>query len=553
MDGVNVPTQIGKYQVVDFLGQGAMGVVYRGRDAALDREVAIKVMSSAAGMDSDARTRFKREAQAAARLQHTNIVTIYELGEHNGVPFMAMELLEGIDLQRAIEGGLRPDARVTLPIILQVLAGLGHAHEHGVIHRDIKPSNIFLPRGRPAKIMDFGVARLAGSATSSGLVVGTPNYMSPEQVRVSNVDGRSDLFSAGLILYELVTGERAYQGDTIVALLFKIAHEAPNLTLLPKDTEWASFRRVMARALAHKAEERYPDARSMATDLTRALIELGGSPDWASASDRGVILRHTPRTPRPTLAASTPPQPALTPSAPDSETSPTADIPVPTALAARPATRQQVAAPAQTPSPVGSGQRMGLIVALVALGVFSLIVFILAAVLIFRSQRPGAATTTPSPPIASRTPVPERRAPSPTTFPVPTVQASQASPMPSMSPTSITATPAPSASIPTTEKTPAVAIANPRLERANDLYEKGKYQAALNEARALLAREPGNEEARQLVEDAEAAIVVEKHLQAAKAAMRKGNNDLALEEVRAGLAVAPSDGRLLALFKELTK
>src|SRR5262245_33182093 len=140
-----------------------MGVVYRGRDEGLERDVAVKVMSLGLGTDPDARARFRREAQSAARLQHPNIVTIYELGEHEGAPYMAMELLEGLDLQQAIQAGLRPAPRVTLPIVLQLLAGLGHAHDHGIVHRDVKPSNLYLPRGRPAKIMDFGIARLAAS------------------------------------------------------------------------------------------------------------------------------------------------------------------------------------------------------------------------------------------------------------------------------------------------------------------------------------------------------------------------------------------------------
>ena len=228
------PARIGRYRVLGVLGQGAMGVVYRARDDSLDRDVALKLMRGAGGAED--RARFLREARAAARLQHPNIVTIYEADEHDGEPFIAMELLEGTDLQRAIEAGLRPDPKVTLPIVLQLLAGLGHAHEHGIVHRDVKPSNVFRPRGRPAKIMDFGVARLAGGSAASG-VVGTPNYMSPEQVRGGSVDGRSDVFSAGLILYELVTGEKAYRGDSVVALLYKIAHEDPDLSLLPRGRE----------------------------------------------------------------------------------------------------------------------------------------------------------------------------------------------------------------------------------------------------------------------------------------------------------------------------
>ena len=293
---MGVPERIGRYQVLGELGQGAMGTVYRGRDEMLDRDVAVKVMSKGLA-DADARARFLREARAAARLQHPNIVVIYELGEHEGAPFMVLELLEGVDLQRAIDGGIRPDPRATLPVVLQLLAGLGHAHEHGIVHRDVKPSNVFLPSGRPAKIMDFGVARLAGlGTTTAGVVVGTPNYMSPEQVAAGELDGRSDLFSAGLILYELVTGEKAFQADSLVSIMYKILHEAPDLGLIPDGRQWERLRAVLARALARKASDRYPDARAMSAELGQALSDLGGTLDWSAPADQALLVR-----PKPTL------------------------------------------------------------------------------------------------------------------------------------------------------------------------------------------------------------------------------------------------------------
>ncbi|PYQ52569.1 MAG: hypothetical protein DMF78_10990 [Acidobacteria bacterium] len=287
---MELPDYVGRFRVLDLVGEGAMGVVYRGRDQSLDRDVALKVMRAKSAEPED-RERFLREARSVARLQHPNIITVYELGDHDGAPFIAMELLEGVDLQRAIEGGLRPNPRVTLPIVLQLLAGLGHAHEHGIVHRDIKPSNLFLPRGRPAKIMDFGVARLGGSTSSAGMMVGTPNYMSPEQVQAQPVDSRTDLFSAGLILYELVTGERAYQGDTVVALVYQIAHEDPDLGLIPKGPQWERLRAVLVRALAKHPDQRYDTAERMGGDLAAALQDLGGSIDGAAASDKGLVNR----------------------------------------------------------------------------------------------------------------------------------------------------------------------------------------------------------------------------------------------------------------------
>ena len=254
----------------------------------LDRDVAVKVMSKGLA-DADSRARFLREARAAARLQHPNIVVIYELGEHEGAPFMVLELLEGVDLQRAIDGGIRPDPRATLPVVLQLLAGLGHAHEHGIVHRDVKPSNVFLPSGRPAKIMDFGVARLTGlGTTTTGVVVGTPNYMSPEQASAGELDGRSDLFSAGLILYELVTGEKAYKADSLVAILYKILNEAPDLSLIPRGAA------VGAAAGGADAGPRPQGRRS----LPRRAVDVGGAGAGARRTWAGPWTGRRPRTRR---------------------------------------------------------------------------------------------------------------------------------------------------------------------------------------------------------------------------------------------------------------
>ncbi len=289
------PERIGRYRILGDLGRGAMGIVYRGRDDDLERDVAIKVMTKG-GADDSARARFLREARAAARLQHPNIVVIYELGEHEGCPFMVLELLQGIDLQHALEGGIRPDPRLILPLVGQILAGLGHAHEHGIVHRDVKPSNVFLPVGQPAKIMDFGVSRLAGASvtTTSGALSGTPSYMSPEQVSGEEIDGRSDLFSVGLMMYELLTGEKAIQADTVVSVLYKVVHETPKLSLLPDAPEWRRLRAVLERTLARRREDRYPDARAMSADLVLALAELGGATsDWTSPSERLLLHRTT--------------------------------------------------------------------------------------------------------------------------------------------------------------------------------------------------------------------------------------------------------------------
>ena len=524
---MDLPPQIGRFRVTGRVGEGAMGVVLRGRDDSLDRDVALKVMRAKAAGPED-RERFLREARAIARLQHPNIITVYELGEHEGSPFIAMELLEGVDLQRAIEAGLRPNPRATLPIVLQLLAGLGHAHENGIVHRDVKPSNLFLPRGRPAKIMDFGVARLGGGTTTSGLIVGTPNYMSPEQVTAGTVDGRSDLFSAGLILYELVTGEKAFQGESVVSLMYKIAHEDPDLTLIPRGAKWDRLRAVLTRAFFKDAVRRYPSAAAMSADLALALQDLGGALDDAAASDKGMIRRvsYTAPAPAPTPAP-TPPPPA----------------PAPPSVAA--------AAP-RAPQPPAS--RRAAVIGVAVLGATAL-----ALVVLLVWPRGGAGRPTPAPSMAPRregdalvsrgarlaspslappSVAPVDRGPSPT---VP--------PRPPATPRTVISAPAPAA----VERVAEAPAATAQIDRASDLYERGRYAAALAEAKAVLRREPGNREAKSLVEDIEADMAVAARLKQAQEAMRRGDREEALAQVRAGLAVKNNDGRLLSLFKELTQ
>ena len=535
---MDVPAQIGRFRILDRVGEGAMGVVFRGRDESLDRDVALKVMRARAAGPED-RERFLREARAVARLQHPNIITVYELGEHDGAPFIAMELLEGVDLQRAIEGGLRPNPPATLPIVLQLLAGLGHAHENGIVHRDVKPSNLFLPRGRPAKIMDFGVARLGGATTSSGLIVGTPNYMSPEQVSGTGVDGRSDLFSAGLILYELVTGEKAFQGDSVVSLMYKIAHEDPDLRLIPRGAKWDRLRAVLTRAFFKDAVRRYPTAAAMSADLSLALQDLGGPLDDEAASDKGMIRRASFAAP--TLA----PTPAAAPKAVRTPPPPEPARPTPLPVAARaprPAWRQ--------PAVIG----------------VAVLIVAAAAMVVLVVRPPGASSPTPAPPrpradgdplvsgkarLASPSTGPPSPPPrpdaSPSTFPSPA-----ATPRAPATPRVVSTAPA-TAETGDGNRVAEAASATAQLDRASDLYERGRYAAALAEAKAVLRREPANREAKSLVEDIEADMAVAARLKQAQEAMRRGDREEALAQVRAGLAVKSNDGRLLSLFKELTQ
>jgi serine/threonine-protein kinase len=535
---MGVPERIGRYQVLEELGQGAMGTVYRARDEMLDRDVAVKVMSRGAA-DADARARFLREARAAAKLQHPNIVVIYELGEHEGAPFMVLEHLEGVDLQRAIDAGIRPDPRATLPVVLQLLAGLGHAHEHGIVHRDVKPSNVFLPYGKPAKIMDFGVARLAGlGTTTAGVVVGTPNYMSPEQASAGEVDGRSDLFSAGLILYELVTGEKAYQADSLVAILYKILNEAPDLTLIPEGQKWERLRAVLARALARRAADRYPDAHAMSEELAQALSDLGGTLDWTTPADQALLVR-----PKPTVRTSPTPGASRPASAPPPG-------PAPVRAAARPS----AAVPARRArAPLAMVLGGGALAALAAAGGWLWL-------------RPGHVTATPTPaPGPSPTAAVRAETPDPATTPTPAVvappapaaastAAPPAAPGPARPSPTPTPTPAPQADglSPAPPPAPGLGV-EARLLRAEDLVQRGRWAEALAEARAVLGSDPRNSRAAALAQRAEEEQILEECLRNARAALDEGDRERAEQEVRRGSLIRRNDPRLLALFREVMR
>jgi serine/threonine-protein kinase len=261
--------RIGRYIVTGRIGRGGMGMVYRGIDEALEREVALKTLTPEGGLESENRARFEIEAKAAARLQHPNIVIVYELGEDRGVPYIAMEMLPGVDLEAVLRSG-EPLALVEkLDVVAQVCRGLAYAHERGIVHRDVKPSNIRLLEDGTAKIMDFGIAKLGGThLTKTGMMVGTVHYMSPEQVRGKPLDGRSDVFSAGVILYEMLAGERPFRGEGATQVLYKIVNEEPPpLDLAALGEAGPRVLAIVARALAKDRDARYPTALALAEDL----------------------------------------------------------------------------------------------------------------------------------------------------------------------------------------------------------------------------------------------------------------------------------------------
>ncbi len=263
--------RVGRYLVTGRIGRGGMGNVYRGLDEKLEREVALKVLNQEGSFDSESRRRFEGEAKAAGNLQHPNIVIVYELGEDRGVPFIAMEMLPGADLETVLRGGEPLSVGEKLEVMAQVCRGLEFAHENGIVHRDIKPSNIRLLDDGTAKIMDFGIAKWARAThlTKTGMMVGTVHYMSPEQVRGRPLDGRSDVFSVGVILYELLSGERPFRGEGPTQVLYKIVHEEPApLELTALGQAGPELAAIVTRALAKEPAERYT-----ASELGRALAE----------------------------------------------------------------------------------------------------------------------------------------------------------------------------------------------------------------------------------------------------------------------------------------
>ena len=261
-------TRIGKYEVECVIGEGSMGVVYRAIDPLINRRVAIKVMADAVAQDAGLRDRFLREAQAAGSLQHPNVVTIYDFGEVDEHLFIAMEYVEGDDLGDLLTKNVTIRASDALDLIIGLLHGLAYAHKRGIIHRDIKPANIRVDTEGKARLMDFGVAHLASSElTSTGMLLGTPAYMAPEQITGAAVTAETDLFSVGAVLYELLAGQRPFIGDTLQSLMYSILNKTPEplekfVAKLPP-----GLNDVVMRALAKEPSHRYHSALAMANDL----------------------------------------------------------------------------------------------------------------------------------------------------------------------------------------------------------------------------------------------------------------------------------------------
>jgi serine/threonine-protein kinase len=252
---------IGKYEVLDVIGHGGMGVVYRARDKAIGRQVALKVMGAALAQQGELRERFLREARAAGNLQHPNIVVIYDLGEDNGAPFIAMEYLAGQPLDKVLAANMLATT-AKLEIFALVCDGLHFAHENGVIHRDVKPANVMLLAKGGAKLVDFGIARTGDAGiTRTGMMLGTVAYMAPEQLKARPVDARSDVFSAGAMLYEMLAGKLPFQGESTAETMMRILQDEPPELKAEGVVSPESLGRLVGRALEKEPADRYQTAR----------------------------------------------------------------------------------------------------------------------------------------------------------------------------------------------------------------------------------------------------------------------------------------------------
>jgi len=323
--------RIGRYKIIAKIGQGGTSHVWKGFDATLNREVAVKTISVDAADDGDLKKRFEREARAAAKLNHPHIITVFDFGQEGDKLYMAMELLDGVDLKQAISSGRFPDLEAKLEAMSQICEGLAFAHAGDVIHRDVKPANIhILPDGQ-VKIMDFGLAKTKGSdMTRTGLVMGTPHYMSPEQVRGEHVDLRSDVFALGCVFYEILTGKRPFDADSIHSVLYKVMQEEPTPARVLEPGLPLVLQQIVEKAMAKGPGQRFAHAGEMGEFLERAreAISVGRGdeplaglvpPSALPASVRPAEARRpaaapaAPTVPAPAPAASVPPPPVSGP------------------------------------------------------------------------------------------------------------------------------------------------------------------------------------------------------------------------------------------------
>lgn len=302
---------LGRYEVIRELGKGAMGIVYLAKDPLIGRLVALKTIRVASGIDDEEsrefQQRFVREAQAAGILSHPAIVTVHDIGQdaETGTSFIAMEYVEGKNLKEVLNQSRRLTHAEVAEIVAQVAEALDYAHSKGIIHRDVKPANIILCDNGRAKIMDFGIAKIASGAvnlTTTGQFLGTPNYMAPEQIKGTNIDGRTDLFSLGVVLYEGLGRRKPFGGDSLTSISYKIVHEQ-FVPLRDIDSEIPdAYDLIVARCLQKKPEARYQRGHELAEDLQKAARgELRAGPVEEPVSQDDTVMTHGPAEKTPTM------------------------------------------------------------------------------------------------------------------------------------------------------------------------------------------------------------------------------------------------------------
>jgi serine/threonine-protein kinase len=271
-------TVLGRYKIVGEIGQGAMGTVYKAVDPIIDRTVAIKTINLNLSKQEleEYQARFSQEIKAAGRLNHPNIVTVYDVGKTDQVAYMAMEYLEGAELKDIINSGKLLGVPEVVDIVAQVADGLWFAHQQDIVHRDVKPSNIMVLKGGIAKITDFGIARLPNSAvkTMTGLILGSPRYMSPEQVIGKSLDSRTDIFSLGVVLYESLTGEAPFDGDNVNAIMYATVNSSPPPPSSRNRLVPAMLDLIVAKAMAKVVDDRYQSIKEFADDLREVRRQL---------------------------------------------------------------------------------------------------------------------------------------------------------------------------------------------------------------------------------------------------------------------------------------
>jgi len=421
------PSEIaGRYEIEKKLGAGAFGTVFKAKDRELGRMVAIKTirlegLAASTSSLEDLLKRFKQEAQVAARLRHPNVVMLYDIGTWEGMSYISMEFVDGVGLDRVIKGAGKMATERAAAIGAQVADALEAAHKHGIVHRDIKPANIMIEPGDHVKVTDFGIAKVTDSAehlTITGSLLGTPSYMSPEQARGGAIDGRSDLFSVGCILYEMVSGQRAFRGDSITALLFKIITEEPPSLRELDPTVSDEMLRIIGKALSKAPETRYQSGRELALDLlaitrpgfvpTLRARETATLPPDAPPGDVPTISSPATREALPTLAsADTAARPPAAPAVAPTILTPATARTTPPPLPRKPA-------PARAPQPAAAAPRRkgggaGLAVGLGAVGFVLVALVVGGGFYLLRRDTPAPA----GPGIGDATPVPSASAVAP--------------------------------------------------------------------------------------------------------------------------------------------